>query len=117
MRRQAGACCYDTAASRLALPTPLPADALALQRLGDQEGELERLAGVEPRVAMGVVAVGERGFGDRLGAADAFGDVLAGHLEMHAAGIAALGRVDREEAAHLVEDAVEGARLVARSTR
>ena len=64
---------------------------LLLQRLGDLEGELQGLARVEPRVAMRQVALGERGLADPLGAADAFGDVLPGQLEMHAAGIAALG--------------------------
>ena len=47
---------------------------------------------------MGVVAVGELALGDRLRAADALGHVLAGHLEMDAAGIGALGLVDGEEA-------------------
>src|SRR6476619_3455287 len=31
-------------------------DALGLQHLGDQEGELERLAAVQARIAVGVVA-------------------------------------------------------------
>ena len=47
---------------------------------------------------MGVVAVAEIGLGDRLGAADAFGDVLAGHLDMDAAGMGAFGPMDVEEA-------------------
>src|SRR5690349_17198360 len=50
--------------------------------------------------------------GDRLGAADAFGHVLSGHLEMDAAGIGSLGLVHREEAAHLAHDAVHHAGLV-----
>src|SRR5688500_11836927 len=86
--------------------------ALALPGFGDLEGQLEGLAGVEPRVAMGVVAVRQRGFADRLGAADAFGDVLPSQFEMHPAGIAALGEMDGEGAVQLVEDAVEDARLV-----
>src|SRR5687767_3034811 len=81
--------------------------ALGLQLLGDQEGELQRLAGVEARVAMGVIAVGEAVLGDRLGAADALGHVLPRHLEMHAAGMGAFSAMDREEALHLAEDAVE----------
>ena len=32
-------------------------EAVALQELGDEEGQLQRLVGIEPRVAMGVVAV------------------------------------------------------------
>src|SRR5687768_585630 len=86
---------------------------LRLQLLGDQEGELQRLAGVEARIAVGVVAVGEAVLGHRLGAADALGHVLAGHLEMHAAGMGAFGAMHREEALHLGEDAVERAGLVA----
>ena len=39
---------------------PGPAATALLQTFGDQEGQLERLAGVEPRVAVGVVAVGQR---------------------------------------------------------
>ena len=56
-----------------------------------QEGELQRLAGVEPRIAMGVIAVFQIVFGDLLRPAQAFGDVLAGHLEMHAARMGAFG--------------------------
>src|ERR1044071_4918209 len=91
----------------------LPLLPLALQRLGDLKRQFEGLAGVEPRIAMRVIAVGERGFADRLRAADAFGDVLPRQLEMHAAGIAALGQMHREGAMNLVEDAVEAAGLVA----
>src|SRR5579871_1426359 len=65
---------------------PLDARALLLERLGEPECELKRLARVEPRVAMGMVAVAERGLGNRLRAADAFGHILSGHLEVDAAG-------------------------------
>src|ERR1700747_3129705 len=81
--------------------------ALLLQRAGDEEGKLERLAGIETRIAMGVVAVGERLLRHRLGAADAFGDVLARHLDMDAAGMGALGLMGGEEGAHLGEHPVE----------
>src|SRR5690606_41736537 len=54
-----------------------------------EEGQLERLAGIEARIAIGVVPVRERGLGDRRDAADAFGDVVAGHLDMHAPRIGA----------------------------
>ncbi len=40
---------------------------------------------------MGVVAIGEPVLGDGLGAADALGHVLSGHLEVHAPGVGALG--------------------------
>src|SRR5919109_2105907 len=75
--------------------------AFGLQLLGDQEGELQRLAGVEPRVAMGVVAVGQAVLGNGLGAAYALGHVLASHLEMHATGVGAFGAMHGEEALHL----------------
>ena len=66
--------------------------ALALQPLRNDEGKLERLVGIEPRIAMGVVAVGQIRLGHGLGAADAFGDVLPGHLDMDAAGMGAFAR-------------------------
>src|SRR5205085_10642052 len=86
---------------------------LALQRLRDLEGELDRLAGIEPRVAMRQVVGGETLFADLLSAADALRDVLPRQFEMHAAGVAALGEMDREGAVQLVEDPVEHAGLVA----
>ena len=49
--------------------------AVALQALGDLEGQLERLVGVEARIAMGVVAFRQGLFGDRLSAADTLGYV------------------------------------------
>ena len=60
-----------------------------------------------------MIAVVEILVGDGARAAGAFGDVLAGHLQMHAAGMGALGRVDGEERLHLRQDAVERPRLVA----
>jgi hypothetical protein len=62
---------------------------------GHEEGQFERLVGVEPRVAMGVVAVLQVLAGHRARTAGAFGDVLAGHLDVDAAGMGALGAVDR----------------------
>src|SRR3546814_5335569 len=47
----------------------LTCQALVLQGLGDEDGELQRLLGVEPGVAVGVVAVAQRLVADRLGAA------------------------------------------------
>ena len=61
------------------------------------ETQLERLVGVEPRIAVRVIAVVQILLGDRARAAGAFGDVLAGHLDVDAAGIGALGRVHGEE--------------------
>src|SRR5436853_7127664 len=101
--------CGDAADQSKAVRAAL---ALALQGLGNLEGELDGLARVEARVAMRQVVGGETLLADLLRAADAFGDVLAGQFEMHAAGIAALGEVDCEGAVQLVEDAVEDPRLV-----
>src|SRR5262249_13110127 len=88
----------------------LPAD---LQRLGDLEGKLQSLGGVKPRVAMRQIAFGERGLAHPLGATDAFGHILSGQLEMHAARIASLGVMDREGAVQFIENSAEGAGLVA----
>ena len=62
---------------------------------------------------MGVVAVVQILGGNGAGAAGAFGDVLAGHLDMDAAGMRALGAVHLEEGLHLLQDVVERPRLVA----
>ena len=56
---------------------------------------------------MGVVAVAEVLLGDVIGATDALGDVLAGHLHVNTPGERALGPVHGKELAHLGEDAVE----------
>ena len=62
---------------------------------------------------MGVVAFRQLALAKGPGAADAFGDILAGHLQMHAAGVDPLGFGDLDEASHLRQDAVEGPGLVA----
>ncbi len=62
---------------------------------------------------MGVVAVRQAILGDGLGAADAFGDILPGHLDMNPAGIAALGFVDLEELLHFAKNLRKVAGLVA----
>src|SRR5262249_1234345 len=85
----------DAAAMGKAVAIALP---LAFQRLGDLEGELDRLARVEARVAMREVVGGQPLLADLLSTPDAFGDLLPGQLEMHAARIAALGEMDREGA-------------------
>src|SRR3546814_17455074 len=53
-----------------------------IQHFGKQKGKLDRLAGVEARVAVRVIAVGQPVVGDRQRAAGALGDVLASHLGM-----------------------------------
>src|SRR3989337_1428773 len=74
-----------------------PSFPLPLQPLGHDEGELERLVGVEPWIAMSMVAVREIGLGDGLGAAHAFGHVLARHLAMDGASAGSFAAVDVEE--------------------
>jgi hypothetical protein len=94
-----------------AQPTP-PLTAHLLERFGNQERQFKRLIGVRPGVAVGVVAVGQAGFADRSGAADAFGNVLPGHLNMNPAGLAALGLMHGEELLNLGEDLRKVACLV-----
>ena len=60
-----------------------------------------------------MVAVAEIALGDRARAARAFGDVLAGHLQMDAARIRAFRLMNGEERADFAHHALEGARLVA----
>src|SRR5512134_3762287 len=88
--------------------------ALDLHAFGDQECEFKRLVGVEARIAVRVVAVRQVHLGDGAGAAGALGDVLAGHLDVDPARVGALGAMDVEERLDLLEDALEGARLVPR---
>ena len=51
---------------------------------------------------------------DILGAANTFGDVLAGHLEMDAAWMRALGLMHGEETANLGQDGIKWTRLITR---
>src|SRR5688572_1358128 len=81
--------------------------AAALHPLSEQEGELQGLVGVEARVAMGVVAVLQVAGRDRTSTAGAFGDVLAGHLDMDAARMGAFRTMDLEEAFDFRQDPVE----------
>src|SRR4051794_26043013 len=85
----------------------------ATQHLRDEEGELQGLPGVQPRVAGALVAAVEVLVADLHGPAEALGDVLTGQLDVDAAGPRAQGPVDVEEAEHLVDDAVEVPGLVA----
>src|SRR6476469_2260841 len=89
------------------------AGALLLEQFGREEGEIDRLVGVEPRIADRVIAVVEIGVRNGARAAGAFGDVLSGHLEMYTAGIGALGGMHLEEVAYFLEDEIERPRLVA----
>src|SRR5450432_1570849 len=89
------------------------AAAFLFEQFGDQESHVDRLLGVETGIAHRVIAIAQILIGDGARAADAFGDVLAGHLQMDAAGMGALGRMDGEERLHFRQNAVERAGLVA----
>src|SRR6202012_2627311 len=71
-----------------------------LEQFRNQESHVDRLLGIETGIADRVIAVVEILVGDGARAADAFGDVLAGHLQMDAAGMSPLRGMDREERLH-----------------
>src|SRR5690349_7260278 len=77
------------------------------QHLGDQECQFQGLLRIEARIAGRLVAVLEIQIRDVLRATEAFGDVLAGELDVQAAWMRAQGVMDLEEALHLVDDAIE----------
>src|SRR4051812_2237998 len=83
------------------------------QHLRDEEGDLQCLLVVQPRVAQRLVAGGEVGLVDVLRAAEALGHVVPGQLQVQAARDGPEGLVHLEEALYLVEDVPEAAGLVA----
>src|SRR4030088_424573 len=89
------------------------AAAFLLEQFRDQESHVDRLFGIEAGIADRVIAIVEILIGNGAPAADAFGYVLAGHLEMDAAGVGTFRRVDGEERLHLRQDPVERTGLVA----
>src|SRR5581483_12357898 len=60
-------------------------DASGAQQLGDLEGEVQALTGVEAGVAHRLVAVVEVGVAELVGTAEALRDVVARELDVHAA--------------------------------
>src|ERR1700704_6533432 len=64
-----------------------PAAACLLEEFRDQESHVDRLLCIETRLEARMMAVFEILVGNRAGAADTFGYVLSGHLQMHAAGV------------------------------
>src|SRR5450631_3296640 len=89
------------------------AAALLFEQFGDQERHIDRLLGIEAGIAHRVITIVEILIGDGAGAADAFGDVLAGHFQMHAAGMGTFRSMDGEERLHLRQDPVERPGIVA----
>src|SRR3954449_4922649 len=92
----------------MCMPATLPT-----QQLRHLEREVERLPGVEARVALGLVALLEMVAEDLVAAAEALGDVLAGELDVHAAGPDVVGVARGEEAMELAHHVDEVTRLVA----
>src|SRR5699024_12114209 len=84
----------------------------AAQHLRDQERQCQALLGVEPRVARRLVAATQVRIRNILGATEALGDVLAGELQVDAAGMSAQRVMHLEEPLHLVDDPVEVPGLV-----
>ncbi len=71
------------------------------EEFSDAEREVDALAGVEPRVAHGLVPMIEIGVGQFVATAEALGDVFTGQLDVDAAGPGALGAVRCDESADL----------------
>src|SRR6476659_791846 len=88
-------------------PTLAALLALAAEELGDVEGEVERLAGVEARVAHRLVALVELVLEHLVGAAEALGDVLARELDVHTTRRDVGGRARGEEPLELAHDVAE----------
>src|SRR5450755_2172800 len=97
----------------MARPTPgtQPRKNSVAQKLSHPESQIEGLAGVEPGVAGGGVADVEVTFEDLLGAAQAFGHVVACELHVHTARPGAGGAMDGKERAQLAQDVIEAPRL------
>src|SRR6185437_8269746 len=89
------------------LGTALAGAAVAAVQVGDAEGEVEGLAAVEAGIACRLVAVAQVTLSDTLAAAGALGDVVAGELDVDAAGVGAKGPVHFEEPGDLVQHVVE----------
>src|SRR5258708_31419245 len=90
-----------------------PAKALFLQKLSKQKCELDRLLGVQARIAEGVVAIVEVFFADGAGPAGTFRDILAGHLQVDAARVGAFRLMNGEKRPDLGEDAIKPPRPLA----
>ena len=80
---------------------------LKVEHVGQQEGQLDRLRRIKARVAVRVITIGQRRIGDGNGAAGAFRDVLAGHLDMNAAGVDAFRPAHLEEGLDLLANMPE----------
>src|SRR5258706_8258264 len=70
---------------------------LLLEQFGDQESHVDRLLGIEEGIAGRVKTVVEIFLRGVAGPPDGFGDVLAGHFPLAAAGLGGLPRLGGEE--------------------
>src|SRR5690606_26659179 len=77
-----------------------------------QHRDLQRLLVVQARVDGGAVGAGQVGVGQVAGATGAFGDVLAGEFQVHAAQARAGRGVDLERLLQFAADVAEPPRLV-----
>src|SRR5690606_2634969 len=102
-----GAAAAERGARPVSLTSSFP------EHLRHEEGHLQRLLVVEPRVDERRVPARERGVVDLLAAAEHLGDVVTGQLDVQTARHRAEALVDLEEAADLVDDVTEAPGLVA----
>src|SRR5690242_9403688 len=97
--------------STMATPLLFPTPAVCNKALGNPERQLQGLLDVQPWIAGRLVTTAQVGGGQFGGAADAFGDIVAGQLDVQSAGMGAQRRVHVEEAVYLVDDPVQVPRL------
>src|SRR5665811_1001704 len=80
---------------------------LATHQLGEMEGQIERLARVQARIAERLIGLFELLFRQLLSAAEALGHIAARDLQVHAARPGAFRAVGGEEALDLGHDVAE----------
>src|SRR5665811_1729038 len=80
---------------------------LATHQLGQVEGQIERLARIQARIAEGLIGLFELLFRQLLAAAEALGNIAARDLQVHAARPGAFRAVGGEEALDLGHDVAE----------
>jgi hypothetical protein len=80
---------------------------VAAVQVSDPEGQVQGLGAVETRIARRLVTVAQIALGDVVTAAGALGDIVAGELDVDAAGIGAKCAVHLEEPGDLVQYVVE----------
>src|SRR5271165_2862835 len=102
----------DWAGCSRALLVGLGTEVLAVHS-SDTECQVKGLATVEPGIACGLVSVWQVAFRDVLPAAYAFGDVVAGELDMDATRVRAERAVHLEKPGDLIQHVIEVSCLVA----